>query len=137
MTQDKRGIKMNTLKRFDERYAQLIAEQAGRSADLTTIGFKKVPNDTYNTYYKAYGDATVTIDVIDDEYKILVERPEARDIWYPRISRGHYVGGPLERALPEFIEEIDNDLNDTEDENIVKFKDTLEELKADFQKLFG
>lgn len=129
---------MNTLKRFDERYAQLIAEQAGSSTDLTTIGFKKVQNDTYyNTYYKAYGDATVTIDVIDDEYKILVKRPEASDIWYPRISRGHYVGGPLERALPEFIEEIDDDLNDTEDENVIKFKDILEELKADFQKLLG
>jgi len=136
MTQDRRGIKMNTLKRFDERYAQLISESTNLEEafdgenKLTSLGFSKVQNEGWLSFTKKYGEATVTINEQDSEFDVQVNVPGVGDFSYPRISRGHYYGGPVSEVFSKIISEIDADL-----ENKEECRDVLEAFKADLQKV--
>ncbi len=130
---------MNTLKKFNERYAQLIAEQANSSAEdkdkFVTVGFDKKDNENSTFFTKQYDNATVTIIEMDYEFRILVDIPDVGQLHYPRISRGHYFGGRVNEVVPKFIEEIDADLNNEDAPAMVsKCAPTLTALKADLQK---
>ena len=136
MMQDRRGIKMNTLKKFNERYAQLISESSNLEEEfngeskLMSLGFQKTQNDDWLSFIKKYGEATVTINEQDSEFDVQVNVPDVGSFSYPRISRGDYYGGPISEVIPKIISEIDTDL-----EEKTECKDVLEELKADLQKV--
>lgn len=138
LTQGERGIEME---KYNKRLLQLIYENFdeesfnGESA-LMSCGFSKVDNGGWLSFIKKYGEATVTINEQDSEFDIQVSIPGVGDLSYPRISRGHYYGGPVSEVFPKFIEEIDADLNNEDAPAMVsKCAPTLTALKADLQKV--